>query len=257
MVFPPLIKLFQGCSYVRRLLFLFCIGLMLGAAPVRANVFGQLHGIVHDPQHRPVKGARVTLRAQDSEYSSTAVTDQDGSFSIPAIPLGNYIVTVTEQGFQTMQQRIVIASGTAPLLHFALQLVSVNQSVVVTTETNGVSVDTATSTTLITRKDIARTPGADRTNSMAMITDYVPGAYMTHDMLHMRGGHQISWQIDGVEIPNTNIASNLGAQIDPKDIDSLEVQRGSYTADVGIRTYGVFNVVREPDLSGIAKPSWC
>jgi outer membrane cobalamin receptor len=66
---------------------------------------------------------------------------------------------------------------------------------------------------------------------------------MTHDMLHMRGGHQVSWLIDGVEIPNTNIASNLGAQIDPKDIDYVEVQRGSYTADVGDRTYGVFNVV--------------
>jgi hypothetical protein len=228
---------------VRRLIFLFCIGLMMGAAPVRANVFGQLHGIVHDPQHRPIKGARITLRAQDSDYSSSAATDQDGAFSIPAVPLGNYIVTVTEPGFGTMQQSIVIASGTAPLLHFALQLVSVNQSITVTTETNGVSVDSATSTTLITRKDIARTPGADRTNSMAMITDYVPGAYMTHDMLHMRGGHQVSWQIDGVEIPNTNIASNLGAQIDPKDIDNLEVERGSYTADVGIRTYGVFNVV--------------
>ncbi len=29
---------------------------------------------------------------------------------------------------------------------------------------------------------------------------------MTHDMLHMRGGHQVAWLIDGVEIPNTNIA---------------------------------------------------
>src|SRR5260370_15152280 len=66
---------------------------------------------------------------------------------------------------------------------------------------------------------------------------------MPHDMLHMRGGHQISWLIDGVQIPNTNIASNLAAQIDPKDIDYIEVQRGSYTSDVGDRTYGVFNVV--------------
>ena len=49
--------------------------------------------------------------------------------------------------------------------------------------------------------------------------------------------------VDGVEIPNTNIASNLGPQIDPKDIDYLEMQRGSYQADQGDRTYGVFNVV--------------
>ena len=87
-----------------------------------------------------------------------------------------------------------------------------------------------------------RTPGADRTNSLAMITDYVPGSYVVHDQLHVRGGHQVTWAIDGVPIPNTNIASNVGPQFDPKDIDYLEVQRGSYSADYGDRTYGVFNV---------------
>ena len=66
---------------------------------------------------------------------------------------------------------------------------------------------------------------------------------MTHDMLHIRGGHQTSWLIDGVSIPNTKIGSNVGPQIDPKDIDSLEIQRGSYSADIGDRTYGVFNVL--------------
>jgi len=76
-----------------------------------------------------------------------------------------------------------------------------------------------------------------------MITDYTPGSYVTHDMLHMRGGHQVEWLIDGVPIPNTNIASNLGPQIDPKDIDYLEVQRGSYDAEYGDRTYGIFNIV--------------
>ena len=76
-----------------------------------------------------------------------------------------------------------------------------------------------------------------------MITDYVPGAYFVHDQLHVRGGHQVTWEVDGVEIPNTNIASNLGPQIDPKDIDYMEVERGSYGAAEGDRTYGVFNVV--------------
>src|SRR5205814_538069 len=35
----------------------------------------------------------------------------------------------------------------------------------------------------------------------------------------------------------------VGPQIDPKDIEQLETQRGSYTADVGDRTYAVFNVL--------------
>jgi hypothetical protein len=103
--------------------------------------------------------------------------------------------------------------------------------------------ESVTPTTMLNRIDIQQTPGADRTNGMQMITDYVPATYMTHDMLHMRGGHQVDWLIDGVPVPNTNIASNLGPQIDPKDIDYLEVQRGSYDADYGDRTYGVFNIV--------------
>src|SRR5438132_1593920 len=76
-----------------------------------------------------------------------------------------------------------------------------------------------------------------------MITDYVPSAYMVHDQLHIRGGHQVSWLLDGVPVPNTSIASNVGPQFDPKDIDYLEVQRGGYSAEYGDRTYGVFNVV--------------
>ena len=97
---------------------------------------------------------------------------------------------------------------------------------VVNSDASAVNTESVTTTTLISREDIARTPGASQINSMAMINDYVPGAYMTHDMLHMRGGHQLSWLIDGVGIPNTNIASNIARHVDPKDIELDEVDRG-------------------------------
>ena len=207
-----------------------------------AGIYGIVQGVVHDPQHRPIQGARVVLNAVHSSFTVTATTGADGSFRLSSVPLGDYSVAVTDAGFEPQQQTLTLASDTAKSLHFELAV----QTARVTVEARAAetaNVDSITTTTLVDREDIAQTPGADRTNSMAMITDFVPGAYMTHDMLHMRGGHQLNWQIDGVEIPNTNIASNLAAQIDPKDIDYLEVQRGSYTADVGDRTYGVFNVV--------------
>ena len=75
------------------------------------------------------------------------------------------------------------------------------------------------------------------------MTQFVPGAYVVHDLLHIRGGHQVSWLVDGVPVPNTSIASNVGPQFDPKDIDTIEIQRGGYSAEFGDRTYGVFNVV--------------
>jgi hypothetical protein len=209
----------------------------------QATIFGKVQGIVHDPQHRPIVGATVVLKAITSAYTLTTQTDGEGGFSFAAVTVGDYSVTVTQQGFDSSMQTVTVNSNSAPVLHFQLSLTSVQQSTTVSAQVDRANTDSVTPTTLIGRNDIALTPGADRSNSLQMITDYVPGAYYTHDQLHIRGGHQVSWLIDGVPIPNTNIASNLGPQIDPKDIDYLEVQRGSYDASLGDRTYGEFSVV--------------
>ena len=196
------------------------LGLLLfSASTARATVFSQLQGVVHDPQHRPLPAAHITLAAARSAFTLSTNSNSEGAFTLPNVPLGDYTVTVSHTGFATLQQSLTLHSNTTPILHLQLQLGSISTTVNVTAETQSANVDTVTPTTLISRADIAQTPGADRTNSMEMITDYVPGAYMTHDMLHMRGGHQASWLIDGVTIPNTKIASNVGPQIDPKDID--------------------------------------
>jgi hypothetical protein len=229
---------------VRKLIFCSCLALfLLCGSLVRATIFGKIQGIVHDPQHRPVSGASIKLQAITSDWSQTAQTDDNGEFSFTSVPVGDYKITVMQPKFQAAEQTVTVASNSSPILHFQLAIATLDQTTVVVSDSEVANVESVTPTTLLGRLDISQTPGADRTNSMAMITDYVPAAYVTHDMLHMRGGHQVSWLIDGVPIPNTNIATNLGPQIDPKDIDYLEVQRGSYDAGYGDRTYGIFNVV--------------
>ena len=217
--------------------------ILLFGSLLHATIFGRIQGIAHDPQHRPIAGAPVSLHAVTSDWSQATHSDENGEFSFTSVPVGDYNITVAQPGFETSAQTVTVASGTAPILHFRLAIAALNQSTVVVGHEEEVKMDSVTPTSLVDREDIAQTPGADRTNSMAMITDYTPGAYVTHDMLHMRGGHQVDWLIDGVPIPNTNIATNLGPQIDPKDIDYLEIQRGSYEAEYGDRTYGVFNIV--------------
>jgi hypothetical protein len=229
---------------MRRIYSLSAVVFLFASVPALATVFATVHGVVHDPQHRPLAGADVTLQAADSEFTVRAKTTTDGEFELPQAPIGVYRLTIASTGFAAITQPLIIASGTNPILHIMLSVAPATQTVVVEgSQTSLSAVDSVTPTTLITRADIDETPGADRTIGMEMITDYVPGAYMTHDMLHMRGGHQTSWLIDGIAIPNTKIASNVGPQIDPKDIDSLETQRGSYASEIGDRTYGVFNVL--------------
>jgi hypothetical protein len=228
-------------------LFLLLAATLAPTLPAHASLFGGVQGIVHDPQHRPIPNATVTLLPLHAANRQTTHTAPDGSFSFPAVPLGDYTLSATHAGFATVQQPVTVASGTIPELHLLLPIATAQTSTLV--NARQLSPDSATPTTLIRQQQIEQTPGADQTDSLAMITDFVPGAYMTHDMLHMRGGHQVSFLIDGVNIPNTNIASNLGPQIDPKDIAYLQVDRGSYNASLGDRTYGIFDVVPQDGFS--------
>jgi len=216
---------------------------LMCAASASASIFGNVRGVVHDPQHRPIKGAVVTIKSVSSDWQQTITTDNAGEFLLQAVPLGEYTVKVTSEGFALQAQRIIVNSGNMSDIHFQLSIAATGETLDVSDVASLVDPQSSSSETLIGRNDIAASPGADRSNSLQMITNFVPGSYMVHDQLHVRGGHQVSWLIDGVPVPNTNIGSNVGPQFDPKDIDTLEVGRGGYSADFGDHTYGVFNVV--------------
>ncbi|MGA3190548.1 MAG: carboxypeptidase-like regulatory domain-containing protein, partial [Bryobacteraceae bacterium] len=70
---------------------LFCLCVLLHAA-----IFGRIQGIVHDPQHRPLAGALVTLKAITSDWSQTTQTDDNGEFLFTSVPVGDYKITVAE-----------------------------------------------------------------------------------------------------------------------------------------------------------------
>ena len=208
-----------------------------------ADVYGAIRGVVHDPQHRPVQGTMVMLKAKSSDWVKSVNTDASGEFQVNGVPLGDYTISVASPGFAQAAQDVTVISGTVPVVHFQLRVAAANSNVTVSAAFEVVPTDSATPITMVNQLDITRTPGADRSNSLAIITDYVPGSYVTHDMLHIRGGHQTQWLLDGVPIINTAIAQNVAPQFDPKDMEYIEVNRGSYGGEFGDRTYGVFNVV--------------
>ena len=207
-----------------------------------ATIFGYVRGVVHDPQHHPLGQAEVTLRAGDSDYKLTASTDAQGEFHFDSIPLGRYTVIVTAPGFDTQSQLLQLVSGSAPILHFQLAIAAAKSDITVTASPEDLNPDAPRRDILIDQKQISRYAGADSSNSFKIITEFVPGSYMVHDQLHVRGGHQVTWALDGVPIPNTNIASNLGPQFNPKDVSYLQAETGSFAAEYGDRVYGVFNV---------------
>jgi len=210
--------------------------------PLGATVFGNVRGVAHDPQHHPIGAAQVTLQASDSGYKRDAITTSEGEFYFDAVPLGKYTVTVRAPGFAPQSQVFNVVSGSAPVLHYQLAVASAKEEVTVTASPEDLTPDSPRRDLLISQRQIFDYAGVNSSNSLKVITGFVPGSYVLHDQLHVRGGHQVTWAIDGVPLPNTNIASTVGPQFNPRDISYLQSETGSYAAEYGDRTYGLFNV---------------
>ena len=85
-------------------------------------VVGSVRGVIHDPQHRPVANAMVMIKAKNSDWGATMNSEANGEFVFNAVPLGEYTVSVSGTGFEQTQQDVLVASGSEPVLHFALNV---------------------------------------------------------------------------------------------------------------------------------------
>jgi hypothetical protein len=218
--------------------------LVLGASAVHAQGFGALRGTVKDPSGSSVPDATVTLKAMASSWAQSTQTNMSGEFIINAIPLGQYTLTVEHAGFATISQPVQIIIGSAPNLQLTMALGRATSSVTVTSPLDATAPTAPSPPVLVSSEDILEgLPGADKMSSLTFVTDVTPGSFVLHDHLHVRGGHQIDYIINGVPVPNTNMSSNVGRAMDPKDIEEVQINRGGYGAQTGDRTFAQVNIL--------------
>ena len=74
---------------------------LLGVIAQAQTFRGTILGTVTDNSGAVISGARVTARNAGTGLERSTETSADGSYAIPELPLGNYSVTITQNGFQT------------------------------------------------------------------------------------------------------------------------------------------------------------
>ncbi|MGH9611305.1 MAG: carboxypeptidase regulatory-like domain-containing protein, partial [Bryobacteraceae bacterium] len=121
-------------------------------------------GIVHDPQHRPIPHARVTIQGR------SLTSNSEGEFKADKLNPGQYTVTISAPGFSPLQEQIHLTPSRNPIFHFQLQLGAITASVKVAASASTLNTEASTVRTNVSHAEILRTPGAGRTNSLAMIT---------------------------------------------------------------------------------------
>lgn len=104
---PSLATLFRGT--------LFIVVLMLTASSQRAlaqQTLGAINGTVTDSSGAVVPNVNIKARAVATNLELKAASKSDGSFSISDLPIGNYEVTFSKEGFQTAAYPQIIVQGT-------------------------------------------------------------------------------------------------------------------------------------------------
>lgn len=72
-----------------KMLALAAAALLLSPAWVLGADVGDVRGIVHDAEHRPIAAAALKLKSAHAERSRTAISNRDGEFSFPSVALGD------------------------------------------------------------------------------------------------------------------------------------------------------------------------
>jgi hypothetical protein len=114
-------------------------GIFLLSASLSASIFSSITGLIHDPQHRPVQGAKVTIWASSSQWTQTTTSDASGEFRFDNVVLGIYTVQVETAGFASQTQQIELSSDGELRLHFALTVAASRESVQVTDNASAIN----------------------------------------------------------------------------------------------------------------------
>ncbi|HJX00748.1 MAG TPA: carboxypeptidase-like regulatory domain-containing protein, partial [Terriglobales bacterium] len=128
---------------MKRLLMLLTL-LLLAHAAALASVFGAVKVIVHDPQHRPISGARIVLKSVTSDWKSEGATREAGQFQLQTVPIGDYRLTVSAPGFSDQAIPVTVTAGNASDVHLQLAIAKVQETVNVTAESPDVNPSSST-----------------------------------------------------------------------------------------------------------------
>ncbi|MFN7593165.1 MAG: carboxypeptidase-like regulatory domain-containing protein, partial [Bacteroidota bacterium] len=217
------------------------IGLIISTnlmAQKNANIRGT---VIDKGNGEPVLFTNVVLKG--TNYG--AQTDENGFYSIPSIPPGNYTLFCTYVGYDTFQLQLNVKASDLITQNISLNKVNINLSgVTITAKSEEKRTETTISVTKITAKDINKIPGIGGEPDLAQFLQVIPGVIFTGDQggeLYMRGGTPIQTKIllDGMTIYNPFHSIGLFSVFETDAIKNVSVLNGAFNAENGGRLSAV------------------
>jgi iron complex outermembrane recepter protein len=235
----------------------FLIAPALASAQNAPNVIA---GTVKDSSGGVLPGVTVKIASDTTNTSTDIITNADGTYASATLEPGPYRVTVTLDGFETVERRVVVAAGQPLVNDVTMSPARFSQSVVVTARRVEEQAQDVPIPVSVVRGDLVSDAGAFNVNRLKEMIPTVQfySSNPRNSAINIRGlGAPFGLTNDGLEpgvglyIDGVFYARPASATLDFLDVDQVEVLRGPQGTLFGKNTTaGAINVTtRKPSFT--------
>jgi hypothetical protein len=211
-----------------------------------------IRGIITDKEsHAPLTGVAVSVT--DVEGKPGAVTDDNGQFSIPNIPVGKHLLKASYLGYQPVElANILVTSAREVVLVIEMEETANKiQEVEINAKREHINDMAVISAKTFDVQETERYAGS-RADPARMASNFagVQGADDSRNDIVIRGNSPqgVLWRLEGVDIPNPNHFSVPGttggpvSMLNNKTLGNSDFFTGAFPAEYGNATGGVFDL---------------
>jgi len=245
----------------------FAIGfsLFLSTAPIFSQTTtASIVGTVRDATGAVIPNAAIKAKAVATNQIREGTTDPGGDYILTNLPIGQWELTVSANGFRTeVNEGIILQVAQRARLDVTLQTGSVTESVNVTAEVPIVNTEDAVYGDVIDNKRVVELPLNGRNfNSLALLTPNVqsgvPGGATLQNFLaggiavwaHGARDTDNEWNLDGASM---NVGFYNWNSFNPSvdAIQEFKIQAGAYSAEYGFQSGANINIVTKSGTNSV------
>jgi hypothetical protein len=253
----------SACSFLRVLPCLVVLLALAANQAVAQSSNGQINGLVTDSSGAAVSGASIAATDTATGVAYRGTTNGSGVYVLPQLVPGIYKVTLTKEGFATVERpELTVRTGDHLSLDFSLRPATTKEVVTVTESAPLLQADQSSSSTVLDNKMITELPQLNRNSlDLTQVVPQVQGKGPLSDQISTLGNATYlianngnSYAISGGQVNGTSISVD-GNQLQdsefnavnraiptPDSIGEFRVESGVLTADHGRYSGGVITM---------------
>jgi outer membrane receptor protein involved in Fe transport len=216
------------------------VGVLLVAFGAFAQTTGAIVGTVAQAG-TPLPGVTVEARSPNLQGARVETTDAAGHFRLSLLPPGDYTVTASLSGFNTVTQKGVhVGLGGTVTLEVAISPAA-SEKITVTAAAPVVDVTSSSSGTNVTSETMASLPIA---RNFTGVTQIAPGTKQDAAGTTVYGstGAENQYVIDGLNTTGIRAGQDV-KQLNFDFVQEVEVKTGGLPAEYGRMTGGMINAI--------------